>query len=261
MKNSPLEGKVICITRSLKQAKKSAELVRKRGAIPFLFPVVKQVPVQLTDKDLNVFKNLNHYEALVFTSANALKFFAAAADKHGVLLDEIDAEIACVGPQTAAAAAELGLNVSFMPDEFVGFSLAEVIKKGLRQGAKILYPRPKKVSHDLKKELEPLGYQVDELIIYETVPDNSFVDDAVNAFKAKKINAVTFTSGSTVKYFVELLKGKMELEKVLDEVLVAVIGPSTEKAAQKYGIRVDVVPEEYTFIGMLDALEKAFRVL
>lgn len=261
MKNSSLEGKVICITRSLKQAEKSAELVRKRGAVPFLFPVVKQVPVELTDEDLDLLKNLNAYDALIFTSANALKFFAAAAEKHGITLEEVDAEIACVGPQTAAAAAELGFRVSLMPDEFVGSSLAEVIKKGLHQGAKILYPRPKKVSHDLKKELEPLGYQVDEVIIYETVPDDSFVENALSAFEAKKIDAVTFTSGSTVKYFVELLKDRIDLEKALEGVLVAVIGPSTERAAQKFGIRVDVVPAEYTFIGMLNALEKAFRSL
>jgi uroporphyrinogen-III synthase len=258
---SALEGKVICITRSIEQAEKSAELVKKRGGIPFLFPVIKQVPINLGKSEKNILKNLDSYNYLIFTSANALKFFALALEKVGLVPNEIKAEIVCVGPQTAAKASVLGLETTLLPNEFLGTSLIEVIKKSIPSESKLLYPRPKKVSHDLKKELEPYGYSVDEIIIYETVPDDSFVDRVIRAFEAKEIDAVTFTSGSTVKYFVELLKEKIDLEQALEGVLVAVIGPSTEKAAQKYGIRVDIVPEEYTFIGILDALEKAFSDL
>lgn len=261
MNDSPLSGKVICITRSLEQATKSAELVKKRGAIPFIFPVIKQVATELDETSKKILKNLNSYDYIIFTSANAVRFFSEALTREGIELNDLQTRIACVGPQTAAQAEILGLTVSIVPDEFLGASLEELLIKTLKPGSSILYPRPKKVSRDLKKGLEDSGYRVDELIIYETVADETFADEAASAFAEGTIDAVTFASGSAVKNFVYLLSSRLDLKSCLENVFVAVIGPSTEKAAAKYGIKVDVVPDEFTFSGMLDALEKAFSAI
>lgn len=258
MEASALSGKVICITRSLNQAKKSAELVKKRGGIPFIFPVVKQEPVELSAQDRDKLLNLDSYDYLVFTSANAVRFFKSAAESLGVSLNDLKVEVACVGPQTHAQAEIFGMNVSVVPDEFLGATLAGVLKKTMKPGARILYPRPERVSRDLKSELRVSGFQVDELVLYRTVPDGSFVDEAEKEFKSGQIHAVTFASGSAVKCFCSLLSSRLDLSEVLERVLVAVIGPSTLKAAEKSGIKVDVIPDEYTFPAMLDALEKAF---
>lgn len=258
MKASPLQGKVICITRSFEQAKKTAELVKKRGAIPFLFPVVKQVPVEENFGFVEDKLRENGYDYIVFTSANAIRFFAQLLEKRGFQIQDLKAKIACVGPQTASQAEILGLEVFLVPDDFLGVSLVDALKKTIPSSAKILYPRPEKVSHDLKEDLEKEGFFVDEVIIYKTIPDDSFVDEAIRAFSEERVDVVTFTSGSTVKFFLKLLEGRLDLESLLEKITVAVIGPSTKKAAEKLGLRVDVVPDNYTFVGILDALEKYF---
>lgn len=259
MKSSPLEGKVICITRPLEQAKKSAELVKKRGAIPFIFPVTKQVEVDLDSDARNRLLSLKNYDCLIFTSANAVRFFVKAALAHGIQPSSLEMEVACVGPQTHAQAELYGMSVSVLPDEFLGVSLVEVLKKSLVPGSKLLYPRPEKVSTDLKSALESEGFFVDEIILYKTVADDSFVDSALEAFQKGEVDAVTFASGSAVRYFYELLSARADVKELLNDVLIAVIGPSTKKVAEKYGLKVDVVPDEFTFSGMLDSLENAFK--
>jgi uroporphyrinogen-III synthase len=255
---SALSGKVICITRAFEEAQKMAELVKKRGGIPFIFPTVKQEFVAPADEELEKLKNINDYETVIFTSANGVRFFLKAAELAGISSSGFKGKIACVGSQTAAFAASVGLTCGIMPDEFLGVSLAEIIKRSVPKGARILYPRPRKVSRDLKQMLEPEGYKVDEVIVYETVPDGRNREEAGKKLRNGEIDALTFTSGSTVRFFVEILKDELNLNSALNGVIVAVIGPSTKKAAEKLGIRIDVVPEEFTVPSMLDALEKAF---
>lgn len=257
-RESALSGKVICITRAFEEAMKMAELVKKRGGIPFIFPTVKQEFVFPSDEELEKLKRIYEYETLIFTSANGVRFFLRAAELAGISKSDFKGKIACVGSQTAAFAASVGLTVSIMPDEFLGVSLAEIIKRTVPKGARLLYIRPKKASKDLKKMLEPVGYEVDELIVYQTVPDGRNKDEAVKKFMNKEIDVLTFTSGSTVRYFVKILEDELDIRSALNSVIVAAIGPSTKKIAESLGIKIDVMPDEYTVPSMLDALEKVF---
>ncbi len=254
----PLSGKTICITRSLEQSQGMAELIKKRGGIPFLFPTVKQIAVDLSEEEILLLRGLSDKDWIILTSANGVRFFLEALKKAEVDIEKAGFSIACVGPQTSAAASSAGLKVILVPDEFTGMSLAETIKKSVPVGSRIVYPRPEKISKDLKNELEQAGYNFDEIVVYRTVPDNSYVEEAVSAFSSGTIDAVTFTSGSTVRNFLALLQPHIDVFQALESVVVAVIGPSTKKAAEKLDIRVDVMPEDYTVVAMLDALEKYF---
>jgi uroporphyrinogen-III synthase len=63
---------------------------------------------------------------------------------------------------------------------------------------------------------------------------------------------VTFTSSSTVNGFVHNVA---DAAHVLARKTVAAIGPITAATARGLGIRVDVVAEEFTVEGLLQALE------
>jgi uroporphyrinogen-III synthase len=62
---------------------------------------------------------------------------------------------------------------------------------------------------------------------------------------------VTFTSSSTVAGFIHNVPGAA---RVLAERTVAAIGPITAQTARDAGIRVDVIAEEFTVEGLLQAL-------
>jgi uroporphyrinogen-III synthase len=74
----------------------------------------------------------------------------------------------------------------------------------------------------------------------------------------REIDAVTFSSASTVRNFVSIL-GSEQAADLLRTTTIAAIGPVTAEAAQHLGITAAVVPNEYTIPALVDALVTHFR--
>jgi uroporphyrinogen-III synthase len=79
------------------------------------------------------------------------------------------------------------------------------------------------------------------------------------ALEAGAVDAVTFTSSSTVRNFVELL-GRRATARLLanGRPAVACIGPVTAETARDLGLRVDVMPAAYTAPALAAALAQHF---
>lgn len=257
-KSAPLKGKTIVITRALDQAHGFAELLKKEGANPFLFPTIKLETVYPDEDELRALKNPDSFDLILFTSANAVRHFFAVLEKSGMDAASLEADVAAVGPSTAALLSSLGFNVSIIPDEYLAGSLKEAVVKAIPRGSRLLIPRARKVSREIGSELREEGYVVTEMVVYQNVPDRSRVEEAVQFFTEKNVDAVTFTSGSTARNFVTLLENRLNLDEFFAATAVAVIGPSTAKVCEKLGIRVDVIPEDYTVPGLIDALKSYF---
>jgi uroporphyrinogen-III synthase len=73
----------------------------------------------------------------------------------------------------------------------------------------------------------------------------------------RQIDAVTFTSASTVRNFVEIL-GREQAADLLRTTVVACIGPVTAEAAQQLDIAPTVMPARYTIPDLVDALVEHF---
>ena len=71
--------------------------------------------------------------------------------------------------------------------------------------------------------------------------------------KDKLIDVITFTSSSTVKNFIESIKGH-SIDELLSGVALASIGPITTKTATELGLDVSVTAEEYTIPGLVKAM-------
>jgi uroporphyrinogen-III synthase len=69
----------------------------------------------------------------------------------------------------------------------------------------------------------------------------------------RQIDAVTFTSASTVRNFVDML-GAEQARDLLASTVVAAIGPVTAASAQQLGLNPAVVPAQYTIPGLVEAL-------
>ena len=74
----------------------------------------------------------------------------------------------------------------------------------------------------------------------------------------RQIDAVTFTSASTVRNFVAML-GQDQAADLLASTVVASIGPVTAEAAQQLGIATTVMPRRYTIPDLVDALVAHFQ--
>jgi len=97
---------------------------------------------------------------------------------------------------------------------------------------------------------------VDVVPVYRTVSDLGAAAALREAFKARRVAAVTFTSSSTVQNFVEMLKGE-DLPAFLDGVRIACIGPVTAETARRHGLSPDILPTAHTIPALAEALVAA----
>ena len=103
--------------------------------------------------------------------------------------------------------------------------------------------------------LRGLGATVDHVVASRTVASEESRDRAVALLKEGRIDAVTFTSSSTVRNLVTLLDGDTSL---LEGPAIACIGPVTAAAARELGVTVDIQPSESTIPDLVAAIKTYF---
>jgi uroporphyrinogen-III synthase len=112
----------------------------------------------------------------------------------------------------------------------------------------------------LAEELRAARADVVEVVAYRTAlatGDREGDDDVYRMLLDRQIDAVTFTSASTVRNFVEIL-GHDQAIDLLRNTVVACIGPVTAEAAQQLNIDTTVMPERYTIPDLVQALVEHF---
>ena len=110
----------------------------------------------------------------------------------------------------------------------------------------------------LPRELAARGVRVTIAPAYRTVLAGEGAGDVLGLLESRRIDAVTFTSSSTVRGFIALL-APSDARRLLDGVVVAAIGPITAETAAEHGLRVSVMPDEYTIPALADALADHFE--
>jgi uroporphyrinogen-III synthase len=115
----------------------------------------------------------------------------------------------------------------------------------------------------IPRELRKAGAQLDVVEAYETVAPEASARRlrAVLASKNKP-HAITFTSSSTVKNFVQLLGVRMArtaLKKPATGhgVHTASIGPVTSATLREFNLPVDIEAREYTMQGLINGILEA----
>ncbi|MZH05359.1 MAG: uroporphyrinogen-III C-methyltransferase [Nitrospinae bacterium] len=252
----PLFGKTVVVTRKGDQAEGMIDRLRELGAEPFFFPVIETVAPDdwaPLDEALN---HLSRYDGLIFTSVNGVRFFFQRLKEIQQDIRNLkDVRIYTIGPKTAEAVQELGMVVDVVPDEFVAESLLESIKD--IKGKRFLIPRAKVAREVLPVKLREMGAQVDVAPAYQTILPGLKSDTLAKRLKSGAIDVLTFTSSSTVKNFLALT-GEPLLPEI-KKTRIACIGPITAKTAEDAGLKVDILPEEYTVASLLDAIEDYFQ--
>ena len=245
----PLAGRRVVVTRAADQATYLAERLRELGARPVLVPVIRIDPLEGDDQVEAAIGSLSEYDWIVFTSSYAVTNWWRLVSASPRPLGK-GTRVAAVGPGTAAALEEKGVQVEVVPEEYEKAKLVEAL--GNVQGLRILLPRGELAGPALARSLEEQGALVDDVLIYQTVlvePDQEQTDQL-----AAGMDAVLFTSSSTVKGFVAALDRALLTPSDLDGVTMACIGPATARTARGLGLTVQVIPQHYTTEGLVQAL-------
>ena len=150
-----------------------------------------------------------------------------------------------------------GVRADVVPDEFKAEGLVDAVAGRLQPGARVLLARAAEAREVLPEELIRRGALVDVVSAYRTIKAVSNADEVRGLLQEGKIHAVTFTSSSTVKHFLDLVGSDGGV--LLRDVVVASIGPITAETAARQGIVSHVVPESYTIPALADALVRHFQ--
>jgi uroporphyrinogen III methyltransferase / synthase len=256
----PLFGRRIVVTRPRDQARELVDMLEERGAEAICAPTIRIAPPDDLAALDKACAEAARFDWVVFTSANAVEHFMARLLTLGDVRDLKGVRIGAVGASTAARVERYGIRVDLTPAEFRAEALLEALKRhGPIDGMRLLLPRADIAREVLPDELRQAGADVTDVIAYRTLPagEPESDQDIYRMLLDGAIDAVTFTSASSVRNFAQMY-GREQAADLLRTTTVASIGPVTAEAAQQLDITTSVMPERYTIPDLVDALVAHF---
>lgn len=256
-----LTGKTVVVTRAPEQAGEFSRLLRERGATAVEIPTIEIVPPASWEEVDRAIDRLPEYDWLILTSVNGVRwFFDRVKERRGGLAGLQGVQICAVGPKTRELIAREGLNVAFVPSQYRAEVLVEEAGEAAWRGKRILLPRAAEGREVIPAAMRGLGAELEMVTVYRTIPSPAGRERARNLLRAGRVDAVTFTSGSTVTNFAALFDSG-DLPGLLAKVAVACIGPVTADAARAAGLQVSVLADAATIPALVEALEHHFEGL
>jgi len=237
---SALKGKVLAITRSKKEAEEFSGLVSAEGGRSIALPTIEIVPKgQAAAKSFMDALRQKKHEYCAFLSAQAVQVLVELAGSDRVEEALKNTKVIAVGPKTKAELEKHRVRVDSMPSEFSTKGMVKMLSKKMPSGKKIIIPRSAAANDSTANALRSLGMHVDEVMLYGirvSRPSKDWKQFAVY-LRDCKIDAIIFTSASSVQSFFEIL-GKLTVNDLhlVQETTVVSIGPFTTEELKKKNI-------------------------
>jgi uroporphyrinogen III methyltransferase / synthase len=226
----PLAGKRVFVTRTRAQAGRLSLLLSELGAEVAEHPAIAITPPSSFEPLDRSLDGLDAFAWVIFTSANAVDSFWERLHHSGLDARALaSVRVAAVGPSTAADLRARGIEPDLLPEVFTSEALAEAMGSPDNSSeTDVLIPHSESAPDGMVRTLQHNGWRCEVVPAYDTVTDTASVDSGRSALETG-VDAVLFTSGSTVRSFVELW-GKPPAGA-----LVCCIGPRTAEAAAECG--------------------------
>ncbi|MFN2443191.1 MAG: uroporphyrinogen-III C-methyltransferase [Thermoanaerobaculia bacterium] len=255
--SKPLFGRTIVVTRARAQSSGLVKLLENEGASVVQFPMIEIRPPEEWASLDAVLDRVSSYEWIVFSSSNGVDAFFERLGHHGKDLRVLaSCRIAAVGEATATSLHNRGIIPDLVPEKFQAAALIPHFPEDLT-GVQIAIVRALSGKDDLLMELRHRGARVDLGVAYQTRPSRGLRDQLGSMLGSGRIDAITFTSASTVDNFFEQLTDD-ERKNVISNIRLASIGPVTSEALRSHGVRPAIEAPEATIHALKDALVERF---
>jgi uroporphyrinogen-III synthase len=241
----PLAGRTVLVTRPREQTDDLARLLRRRGAKVILAPAIQIVPV----------RSAALTRALRELADGAFAWIALTSPRTvNVLADrmtprQVQASVAVIGEGTSEAFHRWSRREpNLVPRTFTTAALARAFPRG---EGRVLCPRADIAPEGLEDALATKGWSPMRVDAYRTRFARSLPPEARSALRAGTVDAITFTSASSVQGFVGALSATKGAPKVV------AIGPVTAREAREHGLSVHAVARPHPLEGLVAAVERA----
>jgi uroporphyrinogen-III synthase len=247
----PLEGRTVAVTRPTDRSSELVNVLDDLGARTLVAPTIEIAPV----RSAALTRRLEELAAggfawITLTSANTVVMLQERL--RGPV--DVRAKVAAIGEGTAEAfRAWADREPDLIAPTFTTTGLARAFPRGT---GRVLCARADIAPPGLEDALAAKGWTPARVDAYRTRLARSLPPEAREAFRARTVDAVTFTSASTVRGFVRATT-RLRDEGLLRGVKVVCIGPVTSKEARANGLRVHAVASPHTIEGVAEAVVRA----
>ncbi|MGB7337821.1 MAG: uroporphyrinogen-III synthase [Phototrophicaceae bacterium] len=242
-----LAGRRIVVTRATHQADEVIAQIKAHGGIPILYPCIAITAPDDTSALNHALKQLGTFDWLIFTSSNTVYALQQQLQRLDIKIDGSRIKIATVGTKTDKTLRDIfGQSADFIPTQYTADELARDLPLSL--GDRIFLPQSALADDTLSAQLSARGATVTVVDAYQTII-GSGGDDVPALLEQHRIDAVTFTSGSTVTNFVERI-----MPLTAFDVPAICIGASTYDVAIEAGFKTVLYPDNFTINNMIDLL-------
>lgn len=250
--SAPLEGRTVLVTRAPDQAGDLIRLLEDAGAEAVALPTVAFFP-PVDPRPLDkAIAEIDSFAWVAFTSSNAVHaFFERVKEPVAEHIGQV--RIATVGPKTAEALTQWGLEAGLVAAKGNAASLADGLSRICRPGERVLYPRAERVSDDLAGRLQSRGIKVEDPIAYRTVPPAGGAFEVAGRLRDRGIHWITAMSGSALRH----LHAMLPEPEWIRNARIATIGPRTSAEAKFLGYSVAAEAAEPTAEALVAAIVAA----
>jgi uroporphyrinogen III methyltransferase/synthase len=259
-----LFGRRIVVTRPKEDAADLSDRLSVLGAEPIEAPMIRiTAPEDWSPLDAAV-EAIDRYGWIVFTSVNAVDHFMQRLYRSmGDVRALKGVRLCAVGPSPHDRLLRYGLKPDLAPADFRAEGVvAAIASAGPLERTRVLVPCADVGRERLVEALGQAGADVDGVVAYRTLPPDPDPDRGPDIYRMlleRQIDAVTFTSAASVWNFASTF-GVEQSADLLQQTVVAVCGPVTQEAATRLGIRVTLMPKEYTVSALVQALAEHYRI-
>ncbi len=237
----PLSGTTVAVTRARTQAGKLAVALRELGA-----KVVQAPSIRIGRLDGPAL-DPSPYDLICVMSPNGVealfeRLLAGGRDTRALA----HACVGALGPGTAQALSEHGIVADVVAERALSEGLVQALGETPVQRALIAQARGGR--EVLQAALRARGAEVDVLELYESVPEPLSQHVLAQACSA---DYLTFTSSSTVRFFLQAAGGSPQLSPGSR---IVSIGPVTSATLREHGLEPHVEASRHDVEGLVAAL-------
>jgi uroporphyrinogen-III synthase len=243
----PLAGRTVLVTRPADQSAEVVKLLDRLGARPIVAPAIEIGPARSAalTRALRELAS-GEYRWITLTSRATVDVLR---QRLGGARD-VRAKVAAIGDGTAQAYRRWShRRPDLIPETFTTAALARAFPRG---AGRVLCARADVAPEGLEDALAAKGWTPTRVDAYRTRMPRTLPPEARQALRRGEVDAVTFTSASTVRGFV----GAVGVVKGTPKVVC--IGPVTAKEARAHGLTVHAIARPHTVEGVAAAVQRAF---
>ena len=195
---------------------------------------------------------LDGVAALLVTSANGIRAFAAASDRR-------DLAVYAVGDATALVAREAGFaEVESAAGDAAALGALVAARVGREAGA-LLHIQGRDVTGDLDKLLISRSFTVHQAVLYEAGAINELSTGARDYIAGRKIDMILFFSPRTARTFVRLVQ-EAGLAGSCETMVAICLSSAVAEAASGLiwgGVQIAATPDRAAMLQLVDGSQES----